>query len=208
MNSAILPEFTDILFCTLLTMQAEAAPSAEGYPTGLAWYGKFRNPNQTKPQTEPSWSQRLAELLSKASYPTIPENPYPAISGQPRVQFCDNVITLPDGSTLWLENKGAWKTYWRQRGNVAKFRSHLFTSNNSAAHDVTKIATLCRPSANYIGILLLGFDSLDDPMGGDIDEFRITAQLNSADWTEASMHLPDRWRPRERVHAWFWWRPA
>lgn len=200
--------FTDALFMSLLLMDAEGTPSAEGHPTGLCWYGKHRHPHQIRPQTEPSWTQRLQELLKNAGYETLKEVEYPVDPSCPAKRFCDNVVTFSDGTVLWMENKGGWKEYWRQQGNVGKFRSHLLESGNSALHDVEKVAPLCTPHAHWLGLLLLGFDSDVAPMAADVTDFAAVAKLDKGPWTSASMHWPDRWRDGERVHAWFWWRPA
>jgi hypothetical protein len=201
-------EFTDVLFALLLRMDAEAVPTTDGVPTGLNWYGKHRHPHQVKPQTEPCWSQRLAELLSEFGFHADKEMRYPADSACTDRRMCDNVVILPNNSILWMENKGAWKEWWRKRGKVGKFRSHLLESGNSARHDVEKIAALCEPHANWVAILLIGFDAAVCPMEPDVADFRTIADLDKEPWRSASMHWPDRWREGQQVHAWLWWRPA
>jgi hypothetical protein len=201
-------EFTDVLFASLLQMDAEAVPTADGVPTGLNWYGKHRHPHQVKPQTEPCWSQRLAELLIEAGVEAYKEIRYPDDPGCKDRRMCDNVVIFADKSVLWMENKGAWKEWWRERGQVGKFRSHLLESGNSAKHDVKKITTLCEPHAHWIGTLLIGFDAAAFPMETDVADFASLAGLDTAPWQPASMHWPDRWREGQRVHAWLWWRKA
>lgn len=201
-------DFTDALFNALLVIDREAAPSAEGRPTGLSWYGKYRHPGQAKPQTEPSWTQRLEELLIQDGFDCYKEIRYPDDPGNAARRHCDNVVIFADDSVLWMENKGAWKEYWRERGSLGKFRSHLMESGNSALHDVEKVAPLCEPHAQWLGILLLGFDAPAAPLEPDVADFTSLANLDSAPWVAASMHWPDRWRDGQRVHAWFWWRAA
>jgi hypothetical protein len=201
-------EITDALFMALLLMDAEATPTPDGHATGLSWYGKHRHPQQVKPKTEPSWTQRLEELLEDAGFETYKEISYPEDPAFCAKRLCDNVVVFPDQSVMWMENKGAWKEWWRQQGKVGKFRSHLMESGNSALHDVEKVAPLCEPHAQWLGILLLGFDSSAAPMEPDVAEFAARAQIDCEPWVPASMHWPDRWRPGERVHAWFWWRAA
>lgn len=200
-------DFTQALFTALMLMDGEAVPTLEGRATGLNWYGKHRHPTQVRPQTEPSWTQRLQELLDE-EYETYREIQYPDYPNRSTRRLCDNVVIFGDDTVLWMENKGAWKEYWRQEGKVGKFRSHLLESGNSALHDVDKIAPLCQPHAQWLGLLLLGFDSAAAPMDDDVREFAQLGALDRAPWSSASIHWPDRWRPAENVHAWFWWRPA
>jgi hypothetical protein len=199
-------DFTGALFRMLMRMDAEAVPTEAGQPTGLNYYGRFRHPAQVKPQTEPSWTQRLEELLREVGYVVEKEWHYPDIAGCSPRNLCDNVITFDDGSSLWLENKGAWKDYWAKQGKVGKFRSHLLESDNSAAHDITKLTPLCAPHARYAGFLLIGFDAPSARISSEVEELRTLAHLLEPVWHEASIHWEDRWRVGNRVHAWFWWR--
>ncbi|HWE97265.1 MAG TPA: hypothetical protein VG269_25120, partial [Tepidisphaeraceae bacterium] len=206
MSQSPIPDFTVDLFMALFEMDAEAEPAADGSPTGLNYYGRYRHPDQAKPQTEPSWTQRLKELLEAFGHTVRKECSYPDSPGCSPSNFCDNVVTFADGRILWLENKGAWKDYWVRKGMLGKFRSHLLVSQNSAAHDVQKLAPLVGPHADYVGLLLIGFDTISDPMDAEMDEFRRVTLLDRLPWMTASVNWPDRWRVGHRIWAWFFWR--
>src|SRR5262245_55555802 len=94
----------DAILRALRQMDDEACTPKGGYPTGLAWYGGHFRPECKRPPTETSWTRRLEQLLPTYGFPTKREVCYP-YKGSLK---CDNVITLADGSKLWLENKGAW----------------------------------------------------------------------------------------------------
>src|SRR6266516_533646 len=130
-GSMVLYDFQHALFRVLLQMDAEAVLTADGQPTGLNYYGKYGHPSHVMPQTEPSWTQRLEELLITPAFKARKERPYPLIDGCSSDNRCDDVIEFTAGPILWLENKGAWKEYWRREGKPAKFRSHLLDSPNS-----------------------------------------------------------------------------
>src|SRR5438045_2842613 len=107
----MLEQFVVELGNCLKRMDAEACEPVGDYPTGLAWYGGHREPHLKRPRTECSWSLRLAELLDADGITARAEVAYP---GQRRTK-CDNVFVLGDGTRLWVENKGAWKEYWRKK---------------------------------------------------------------------------------------------
>src|SRR5207302_821765 len=119
---AALHQFSETLLGILKQMDSEANVSKDGYPTGLAWYGGYFRPDCKRPPTETSWTQRLSQLLTEAGIATKAECRYP---GQTRCK-CDNVVQLSDGRRLWMENKGAWKEYWRSNGGLGIYRSYLF----------------------------------------------------------------------------------
>ena len=99
--------FANTLLNTLREMDTEASTTFKGSPTGLNFYGGYYRPTLQRPPTETSWTRRLKEMLTIAGYPTKAEVYYPGSKLR-----CDNVVTMPDGGLLWLENKGAWKQYW------------------------------------------------------------------------------------------------
>lgn len=203
MDKSPIPDFTVALLTAVLVMDGEAVPTASGETTGLYYYGRYRHPDQKRPQTEPSWSERLVELLATAGYQVRNECEYPTVKGSLRPPRCDNLITFEDGRTLWLENKGAWKDYWVNRGARAKFRSHLLTSDNSAAHDVRKLLKLHPSCADFVGLLLIGFEAVDDPMTAEFEELMDATDLGKAPWQMARLDFPDRWRSSHRVRVWF-----
>ena len=205
-------QFADVVFAALRRMDFEACPKEDGTPRGLNWYGPYRRPELRRPQTEPCWSQRLAELLTEAGFPTRPEVPYPKA---PRLR-CDNVVTLPDGTLLWLEIKGAWKSWWLKKGGEGIYRSYMFhpllpglvAKSHTAAQDILKLKQLTPASAEYIAFLLIGFDSRTKSMDGDVSELAALASLDKRPWSVARATWGDAHRADERVSCWLWQRPV
>jgi len=203
-------EFKDALFDALRRMDGEASVEKDGYPTGLAWYGGYFRPECVRPPTETSWTRRLAQLLPEYGFPTRAEVPYPAA---PRCR-CDNVVTLPGGGRLWLENKGAWKDYWVRKGGVGIYRAYLLhplvpnlqPKGHTVPLDLKKLDPLGAPDAEAVGFLLLGFDAAAQPMDGDVAEMAGLAGLDRAPWVGASTTWDDRYRPGCRVLCWYWQR--
>lgn len=159
------------------------------------------------------WSQRIGELLPERGFPTRVEAPYPSL---PRCK-CDNVVTLEDGATLWLENKGAWRDYWFARGGMLIYRSYLLhplvpNLDKSKTHtvplDLKKLGTLSPPHADQVGVLLVGFERADDPMDKDVAELVALAGLDRPPWTSANDAWTDCYRPGHNVRCWLWRRPT
>jgi len=203
----------DAVFKAIRKMDDEACSPNDGEPTGLSWYGGYFRPQCSRPPTETSWTRRLAQLLPKYGFPTKREVSYP---NAPSLR-CDNVIQVAGGGKLWLENKGAWKDYWIQKKNEKIYRSYLLhplvpgldqTKTHTVPLDLQKLYSLRRPEADYIGFLLLGFDSEDAPMDADVEELVRLAGLRRSPWTQATTGWQDRYRPRCRVLAWLWQRPV
>lgn len=206
-------EFAHNLFAILRRLDAEARAPAGDTPTGLCYYGLHYEPHRARPRTEPCWSKRCAQLWEEYGYAAEAEVPYP---GQKRM-WCDNVITFPDGKTLWLELKGAWKTYWAECGKLRMYQSHLFhpllpgldkSKKHTAATDVSKLQLLHKPYADLVGLLLLGFDCESYSIAADVQQFQVLAKLDAAPWSLFSDSWPDPYRPEQREHAWLWIRPA
>jgi hypothetical protein len=193
-------------------MDREACCIRDGESAGLSWYGAYFRPECTRPPTETSWTRRLAQLLPRYGFPAEREVGYPH---NHRLK-CDNVITLPNGSKLWLENKGAWKDYWAKNGGLGIYRSYLLhplvpnldPKTHTVPLDLKKLYHLRRPAADYIGFLLLGFDSAVNPMGDDVEKLIRLAGLDKAPWTQSSTCWRDRYRPGCRVLVWLWHRPV
>jgi hypothetical protein len=213
MTEKLLPHIPAMLFGALRQMDAEATTSRNGQPTGLNWYGGHARPHLKKPQTEPCWSKRLAELLTERGLPTTAEVPYPSSTGGRR-RKSDLVITLPSGQRFWIEVKGAWKAYWAATGKLGIYRSYLayrpgsnlLAKSHTAALDLDKLASLGRHDATHVGLLLVGFDSGAFPMQNDIDAFCQREKLDRPPWKLNSATWPDARRPNESVRCWFWWR--
>jgi hypothetical protein len=138
----------------LREMDLEACLPRGASPTGLAWFGGHREPEKKRPRTEPCWSQRLAELLPAHGFPAQAEVRYPSA---PRDK-CDVVASLPDGSAVWVEVKGAWKEYWRGKSELI-YRSYLLhplvpgldtSKSHTAALDLVKLNRLKPPDASPV----------------------------------------------------------
>lgn len=201
------------LFEVLRQMDAEANTVCGCSKTGLNFYGGYFRPELKRPPTETSWTRRLMKLLPAHGFPTQAEVSYPSL---PRCK-CDNVLTLPTGGKLWIENKGAWKAYWVQRKNPRIYRSYLLyhpsvsgldPKSHTVPLDLEKLRSLTPDHAEAVGMLLLGFDALNDPMDGDVAELVRFAKLDEPPWHGFSTSWPDHYRPGERVSVWYWQRPV
>ncbi len=69
-----------------------------------------------------------------------------------------------------------------------------------------KLAGLEPSDAAFVAILLVGFDSFEQPMDADIDKLRSLSGLGAEPWTEIAKEWPDRYREGERVRCWLWFR--
>jgi hypothetical protein len=193
-------------------MDAEACTQIDGYPTGLAWYGGYREPLKKRPRTEPCWSQRLAELLPRFGFTAAAEVRYPG-GGRNK---CDVVAYDERGITTWIEVKGAWKEYWRGKSEWI-YRSYLLhpllpgldaTKTHTAALDLRKLQRLTRPPADRIALLVVGFDSSEAPMDPDIVEFANVAKLGGPPWQVTTSGWADAYRLGGSVKCWMWERPV
>ena len=199
------------LFSALRKIDAEATTARAGSPTGLNWYGAHVRPDEKRPKTEPHWSRRLAELLRADGLEADCEVPYPPTSGA-RTR-CDLVVAL-DGTKTWIEVKGG-----AGRSIGAGMEARICTARTSlvpgldpkthtAALDLEKLGTLNAPVASQVGLLLVGFDSQEAPMDGDVHELVRLAELDVEPWTATLTGWPDAARPGQRVRCWFWLRPV
>jgi len=204
------------LFLLLRQMDAEAiSRDASGNRTGLSDYARHVRRDLKRPQNEVEWSKRLAQLLSLDGISTSTEVEYPDQSHLPKQKRKrrDLRLQLPESETMSIEVKGAWSDYWG-RSNLI-YRSYLLhpllpglddTKTHTVPFDLLKLSGLRRPETEFIGLLLVGFEKLDDPMDTDIATLRNLAGLS--DWCESS----DTWEsvtvPGQRVHCWFWHRIA
>ena len=123
------------------------------------------------------------------------------------------MIRLANGQTVWIEVKASFPEYWRKRGQLYRYEHRLFALDEpglereaSVAKDVRKVGGLSASSADFVGILLVGFDTLSHPMDGDIQKLRDQTGIAMTPWLEASDHWADPYREGQRVHCWFWWR--
>jgi len=200
--------FEDAVFQALQRMDAEAVPGGRG-PTGLNWYGGYAKPDQKRPQTEPCWSSRLAELLPRLGYPARAEVRYPR-SPEGSGGICDVVAVLPDEANLWLEIKGAWPRYWGRTSPT--YRSYLFhpllpgldDKSHTVPLDVEKLKALKPPDAGHCALLLLGFDSDRDSMDADVAKLVQLAGLGQPSWVTYTKSWKAVNRPGENVKCWMW----
>ncbi len=197
------------LFISLHQMDTEAITVRNGSRTGLSWYGGHARPDLKKPRTEPEWSNRLAALLTDAGMPTNAEVAYPA---KPRTR-CDLVVQCDDAS-IWIEVKGAWRSYWAKQGGLWIYRSYLLhplvggldaSKTHTAPLDLAKLESLTPKDCDAVGLLLIGFDEPGDPMDADVADLEQRAGLHG-DWSRFSHVWPDAHRPGYDVKAWFWCR--
>lgn len=201
----------DAVIAAVRQMDGEATTVRNGSPTGLCWYGGHFRPECKRPPTETSWTRRLEQILTQAGFPTRREVPYP----HNRRQRCDNVIAVPGGGILWLENKGAWKEYWIQRKGEWIYRSYLLhplvpgldPKTHTVPLDLEKLQNLHAPVATHIGMLLLGFDDIGREMDGDVAQLESLAGLSASPWTRTAESWRDPYRSTGRVLAWLWIRP-
>ena len=203
------------LFQCLRLMDAEAGVRPDGKPTGLNWYGGHQKRSQKRPQTEPCWTQRLAELLPGYGFPAKAEVRYPRPPKQQRNR-CDLVIDMPQDEKLWLEIKGAWKAYWTRPRGRSIYRSYLLSplvpglgeKTHTVPGDLAKLKAVRWPEGTEVGLLLVGFEAVNDPMDGDIAELVMATRLDRPPWQVRADAWPDRYRAGERVRCWLWRRPA
>jgi hypothetical protein len=192
-------------------MDEEASKTWKGSPTGLNFYGGHYRPHLIKPPTETSWTRRFEQLLPLFGFPARREFPYHHSN-----ESCDSLVMLEDGSSLWLETKGAYKKYWQDLGKEGIYWSYLLypldpklsAKHHTAALDLKKLSALRRPRADFVGLLLLGFDADDSPMDTDVSRFVELAGLGSPPWSARSTGWADGYRARRGVKAWLWHRPV
>ncbi|HZL36031.1 MAG TPA: hypothetical protein VFC78_12015 [Tepidisphaeraceae bacterium] len=210
-TSSRLAAFEQALLRAIRLMDQEACKLWNNRPTGLSFYGAHFRPNLTRPPTETSWTRRLEQLLPLFGFPTRREFRYPD-SGE----SCDSLVMLEDGSTLWLETKGAWKKYWQDEGKEGTYWSYLLhplapnlgKKDHTAALDLRKLSSLRRPQADFVGLLLLGFDGDNSPMDPDVSHFMELASLGRAPWSTCSAGWADQYRVGCGVKTWLWHRPV
>jgi hypothetical protein len=137
------------------------------------------------------------------------------------VRHCDLVITFAKGRRIWIEVKGAWKYYCYENETLHNYYGYLFfplkkvaKKSHSAAQDLRKLEVLGSRDADYVGLLLVGFDSTlpDADMTTDIGEFVRLAKIDRRPWTESKCDSwPDRYFGEQclaRIRSWFWRRPV
>jgi hypothetical protein len=129
---------------------------------------------------------------------------------------CDVVFKRSDGATVWMEVKCSWTYSTESECSVPnKFlKKHLLSESpreHSALFELqSKLLRLIgRPEADYVGLLLVCFDSKDQPLEDRyVERLRVEGGLNRSSWSE---HALEPWEnpnnPRCRIRAFYWERP-
>lgn len=208
----------EVLFRLLREMDEEATTIRDGSPTGLWWFGAHVKPMQKRPKTEPCWSESLATKLRKLPLEAGSEVAYPKgrLPGK-RDKKCDLVVSLPSGLRVWIEVKGSWKKWWEDRRQTRSYLSHLLhplvpgldaSKDHTAATDISKLSVLRKSEADAVGLLLVGFDAISNPMDSEVLRLADLGGLNTAPWRASHVYWHCTRRAGERVACWFWWRPV
>lgn len=204
------------LFAMLRQMDAEATSGGEAdAAAGLSDYGRYARRDLARPQNEVEWSKRLAQLLASDGIPASTEVEYPHQGHLPKRKRKrrDLRLQLGGAESMTLEVKGAWGDYWGRRHRT--YRSYLLhplvplldaTKTHTVPFDLLKLSQLRHPETDFVGQLLIGFETPDDPMVADVDVLRSLAGLS--EWSESSDAWDSPSVPGQRVQCWFWRRPA
>jgi hypothetical protein len=205
-----LREIGQLLLRPLEEMDREATKPYKDRPHGGlgvdAWYvddvplGRY----------EIAWEKALCGRLNQHGYHSAWQVPFPQ---DPRKK-CD-IVTSVDGKKMWIELKSAWKAWIDEkntfRTNNRSFKPYLFGKGktHSAAGDIRKLETLTKPDADYLGGLLVGFDSVTDPMDPEVSERIAEMDMIDKGWEVAGPHTwADLNNPACRHACWFWFREA
>jgi hypothetical protein len=86
--------------------------------------------------------------------------------------------------------------------------AELGAKSHTAALDLQKLESLRRPRADYVGLLLLGFDAENSPMDEDVSRLIKLAGLGNAPWRARSVVWNDPYREACGVKCWLWYRPV
>lgn len=173
---------------------------------GLEEYGRFLRPEMHRPRHEVEWSRRLAELLRHDGILVRVGELYLAL---PKAR-CDLRLTLPNGARIWLEIRGAWKSFLARRGALRVYRSQLLhplvagldPRNSTAALDLRHLASLTARDADGTAFLLVGFDDRLHPLSDDVETFDRLSSLDT--WACARASWPHRLKADHFVRVWLW----
>jgi hypothetical protein len=188
----------------LRQVDKEARPRSNGQPTGVRWYNGHLDHSldpdgKAQSRVEDLWSNRVGQLLSLNEITASNQVRYPGTR-----QKCDLVLRPNDGRHFWIEVKGAWTEYAYSYGPVVNraYKKYIY----STADDINKLCALQKPEADWVGLLLLGFDRAQRPITeADLDIIRTRCHSG---WDESADGWDEQWWTGYRVRAWFWWRPA
>lgn len=158
---------------------------------------------------ERCWNDRLANLLTSKGFSALTEVKYPDSNSDK----CDIVIQ-GNNVKIWLEVKSAWKRWFdSETGNLsekrrsASYKGYLLGDvhrNHSSAQDIEKLNRLSNKDADYIGLLIIGFDTVDKPMEPDVEKLIVMTELQKQGWQIYGPEIwPDRNYPDCRYNCWF-----
>lgn len=193
-----LEQLSKQLFQYLHQMDDEATtPYRKRNHGGLVSYSvhyKEVKTDNKKWTNERSWADRLACLFRENGIDAGTEVAYPESR-----KSCDIVIQIND-KKIWLEVKSAWK-YWCDSKTGEKKKEKSYTGylfgdayrSHSAAQDIEKLSHLNKQDANYIGLLIVGFDIVNDPIDIEIKQLIEKMKLQEEGW---EVYGPDTWPDR------------
>ena len=147
-----------------------------------------------------------AQLTAQGAFPTTTGsgNRYPK-SGR----NCDLILRLPGDRRLWLETKIAWWTWPASAGavNSGLCTKHLTSvTDNSAYRDITEKLPLVTNEADFVGELIIGFDSLEHPLDALVHRLVREAGVSGPDWMTFYSDWPNPQDSAYRVRTWLWCR--
>src|SRR5688572_20175065 len=165
-----------IIHTALRAMGAETA-RCDGMKCGLRGYPFYHETLSgvrsfpRKRWEEPFWEGLRHRLQQDHAIPAQTEKRYPGSRNR-----CDLVLTLEPDQLLWIEGKLLMEHYWVYDCNVPQ---PYYWENPTPKHgqwdkalqdvcgkDLAKLTSLSRSDAQYIGLLVLGFDRI----GGKLDD--------------------------------------
>ncbi|RKY07745.1 MAG: hypothetical protein DRP56_05215 [Planctomycetota bacterium] len=179
-------------------------PSGCNSHSGLIDYANYSGLGGRK--YEDSWNNRLAELLDNDEVATSREFRYPNNSRKK----CDIIIQKGD-VRIWVETKGAWKCWFssktgKQEENSANYKGYFYGDGktHSVAQDIEKLNRLNSKNADYVGLLIIGFDISDDPIDPDMGQLIEKMELKEEGWEIFGPEIwTDRNHPDCRYNCWF-----
>jgi hypothetical protein len=218
---------TETLWISILTALQEMGSESvkAGKPYGLRGYPDFHRELYPGSFRKYAWEEPLiagiASRLRNKGLHVQTESLYPTAK-----EKCDLIVTLTEGARLWLECKTAFKEslgepspgygYGYDYEGTKPYSPRgkgCWTAGvaDIGAQDLLKLKSLRRQDAEFIGILLLGFDRSTVPLGHD--ELYDLLPRDLASWTalhkdEDGVMWPDPYPPRAargfRDRVWLW----